>query len=508
MINMLRNIRFPVTGEFDLQREIGKKLGIPGSEVELVSVLRKAVDTRRKDQPIYDYTVSLRNRIEHPDLSVVPETEIPKSLPVETNDKHPFIIGMGPAGLFCALAMVRNGFQPILFDQGERLEQRSRRVEEFWKHGILDADSNVQSGEGGAGAFSDGKLTSRNRDWHIDQVYSELIRFGADPSISYEALPHLGTDGIRKVVGMIRDHLISRGCQFRYRSKLTGIKIEGGHLKSVRINEEVYEPAILILALGNSARETFTMLNGSGLTLERKPFAVGVRIEHPQAIINRSVYGSEKWVRLLGPATYRLTYNGTYTFCMCPGGYVIGASSELGGCVTNGMSFASRNGKYCNSALVATVDANDFGTGLFAGMEFQQQIERASYRKGYLTPAQQVSDFRSDTASDPNLITSYRPGIYSRNLSTLFPKRLISGLKSALLKFDATIRDFSRGAVLIAPETRTSSPLRILRHQERRCCISCEEIFPIGEGSGYAGGIISSAADGFSLGLRLRIKEK
>lgn len=508
MIFNLRNIRFPVSEHYDLKREIGKKLGISALDVELNSVIRKAVDTRRKNQPIYDFTVAISNQIKHPDISPFLEVNTLEIPSIELQDIHPYIIGMGPAGLFCALAMVKNGLQPILFDQGDELIKRAAKVQSFWNGGTLDEDSNVQFGEGGAGAFSDGKLTSRGRDWFVQQVFSELIKFGADASIAHEALPHLGTDGIRNIVSRIREHLIEKGCQFRYSSKLSDIEIEQGQLKSVKINSEIHHPQVLILALGNSARPTFRMLHKRGLALEPKAFAVGVRIEQSQAIINNSIYGSEKWVGILGPATYRLTHNGTYTFCMCPGGYVIGAASEQGTVVTNGMSFASRTGVRCNSALVTSVGSQDYGDGLFAGLEFQQRIEKAAFRNGYHAPAQMVDDFLRARVSDKLSTSTYQPETYSGNLSTLFPVKLVNNLESALRKFNITVFDFCKDAILIAPETRSSSPLRIMRHKESRCSISCSDIFPIGEGSGYSGGIVSSAADGYSLGLRLLPENK
>lgn len=503
MIFNLRNIRFPVSQHYDLKGEIGKKLGIASQDVELSSIIRKAVDTRRKNHPIYDFTVAITNSIEHLDINPYPEVNIPEFPPIVQQDKHPYIIGMGPAGLFCALAMVNNGLQPILFDQGDELVKRAVNVQDYWSNGALDEDSNVQFGEGGAGAFSDGKLTSRSRDWCVQEVYSQLIRFGADASIAHEALPHLGTDGIRTVVSKIREYLLEKGCQFQYSSKLTDIEIDQGHLKSIRINNETHHPQTLILALGNSARQSFRMLHKKGLALEPKPFAVGVRIEQSQALINNSIYGSEKWVPILGPATYRLTHNGTYTFCMCPGGFVIGAASEQGTVVTNGMSFASRTGDRCNSALVTSVDSQDYGSGLFAGVDFQQHIEKAAGLNGYHAPAQMVDDFLLDRVSSSKIISTYQPGTYSGNISTLLPNKLSNGIKSALHKFNSTVYEFCKEAVLIAPETRSSSPLRILRHKENRCSISCADIYPIGEGSGYSGGIISSAADGYSLGLRL-----
>ncbi len=500
---ILRNIRFPVSPEYDLNKEIAKKLRIPFSAVRLHAIQRKAVDCRRKNQPVYDFTVVLDQEISsHLDVLPFAEPSAPSYSPIVCKDPHPYIIGMGPAGLFCALEMVKNGLKPILFDRGSRLEDRATKVATFWSGGDLDVNSNVQFGEGGAGAFSDGKLTSRGRDRDFMRVFEHLISFGADPAISYEALPHLGTDGIRAIVANIRNYLIAQGCEFRYNSTLEDMRIETGKLTSVTINGEQHTPELLILAIGNSARKTFRQLAKRGIKLEPKPFAVGFRIEHLQERINRAIYGKKTWEDILGPATYRLAHQSTYSFCMCPGGEVVAASSEEGGVVTNGMSYSSRDGKYANSAIVSVADASIYGEGLFKGVEFQEQLERQAWTKSYHAPAQELSEFLYGKRKQGDLISTYRPGVYSGNISTLLPVILTNKIKTALHKFGTTIDEFCVEAVLIAPETRTSSPIRILRDEQSLACLGTERVFAIGEGSGYSGGIVSSAADGVRLGMR------
>ncbi|MDZ4183122.1 MAG: hypothetical protein U1B83_09615, partial [Candidatus Cloacimonadaceae bacterium] len=457
----------------------------------------------------YDFSLMLAFDAAPPsdkDLALYEPIALPEIAPILCRDPHPYIIGMGPAALFSALAMVKNGLKPCLFDRGDDLISRAEAVKRFWQDGLLDEDSNVQFGEGGAGAFSDGKLTSRSRDPVVQDVFDLMVEFGAPPEICHEALPHLGTDGIRALVLRIREYLIAHGCRFHYRHSLQDLQIRNGRVASVMINGERHQPEILILAPGNAARDTFAMLGGRGVHLEAKPFSVGFRIEQNQAAIDRAVYGSEHWAKILGPASYRLTdkNSGSYTFCMCPGGSVVGASSEKGGIVTNGVSFAARNEKWCNSAVVTGVDDKIYGSGLFDGILFQRQIESKAFHPGYFAPAQDASSFIKGSYKQSTISGSYQPGLYCCDISTLLPKGVAQKLKSALQKFDRIIHAFSDDALLIAPETRTSSPIRIVRDRNLLCSVSADNLFPVGEGSGYAGGIISSAADGFRSGIRFR----
>lgn len=505
----LRNLRFPVRREYDLSAEIARKLKLPPDSFTLVEIVRQAVDTRKKDRPIYDFTVLVDFPgpvPKDPDLAEH-NTPAPQAEPgIFLNDRHPYIVGMGPAGLFCALALVEQGLQPVLFDRGDALEQRSALVGSFWNGGSLDPESNVQFGEGGAGAWSDGKLTSRGSGPEIRAVYELLIRFGARPEIRYQALPHLGTDVIRQVFRQLREYLTEQGCGFHYRSRLEDLELSAGKVSRLRINGDWHSPQTVVIGLGNAASDTFRTLSQRGVALEPKPFAVGFRIEQSQARIDELVYGSGKWKEILGAASYRLTAPGGYTFCMCPGGFVIAASSEAEGVVTNGMSLAARGEALCNSAVVTSVGAADFGDGLWDGLEFQRAIEKSAYQPGYLAPAQPAELFLNGLQCTDKLVGSYRPGIYSRDLGELFPPALTARLKSALISFDKVLRGFNSDALLIAPETRTSSPVRILRDKIGLNSPSAANLYPIGEGSGYAGGIISSAVDGYRLGKRMRVK--
>ncbi|MCB5247179.1 MAG: hypothetical protein LHW57_04035 [Candidatus Cloacimonetes bacterium] len=506
-IYTLRNLRFPARPDFSLAAETSRKLGLPASAIQIQRIVRKALDTRRRGQPVYDFTLQLSFSAEvPPSKDLTPFEPLPEAIhaPIPATDLHPFIIGMGPAGLFCALAMVANGLQPWLFDRGDALDKRAEKVTEFWRRGSLDKDSNVQCGEGGAGAWSDGKLTSRGSDPALQQVFDQLLRFGAPPETAFEALPHLGSDGIRALVHKLRTHLLEQGCRFFYRHSLEDLEVRAGKVSRVQINSSWHSPQMVVLALGNAARETWRQLKHRGVELEPKPFALGFRIEQAQDRINTLVYGEGPWPEFLGPASYRLTAKTGFTFCMCPGGQVIAAASEQGGVVTNGMSFAARAGRWANSAVVTPVNSDDYGDGLWSGVELQRQLEKLSFREAFLAPVQSARAFMGGEADTEAPGSTYLPGVFPADLNAIFPPQISSRLRSALIRFDQVLPGFSQNAVLTAPETRTSSPIRILRDKEKLNCAGIYNLYPVGEGSGYAGGIVSSAADGWRLGQRVR----
>lgn len=496
---LLRNLRIPVGEEPGLELAVSRKLGVLTTSFSIVQILRKALDTRRKGHPIWDYSLELSfpdNEFSHKDLLPYKVDSWPE-FPIKQIPDNPVIIGMGPAGLFAALALVERGFKPRIYDQGFDLGTRAVHVRDFWEKGDLREDSNVQFGEGGAGAFSDGKLTSRGNNPVISRIYELLIEFGANPNIAFEALPHCGTEGIRGIVSGIREYLLTKGASISYGAKLTDLEITDGRLRRIRINEDWEDCHTMILALGNSAQDTFRMLAKRGLAMEAKDFAVGFRIEHSQAQINRAIYGNEKWAETLGAATYRLASGNVYSFCMCPGGEVIASASASGSVVTNGMSYSARAGAYCNSAIVTPVDKQVFGSRLFDGMDYQRMIEEKSFYAGYYAPAQKIEDFMHGQCSENKFFTTYKPGYVSHDLSQIYPNRQTELIKSSLQKFNDIVHDFTRNAVLIAPETRTSCPVRIIRDKTLLSSPGCKDIYPVGEGSGYAGGIISSAADAY-----------
>ena len=498
-----------MSASYDLVAEIRRKTGLTSEAYRIDRTLRLAVDTRKSGQPYYDATLVLESDNLPPRIKdIAPFSEpgwdpIPR---VQIPDKHPAIIGMGPAGLFCALAMVENGLKPRIYDRGDALEERASKVQSFWRDGCLDPNSNVQFGEGGAGAFSDGKLTSRSRSAETSHIIDQMIRFGAPEDIAFQALPHLGTDGIRAMVVSLRHHLMEQGCTFHYRSHLDDIRITSGKIAAISINGCWSDEHTVVLAPGNASRDTFRMLQKAGVMLEPKAFAIGFRIEQRQELINRAVFGKGDWERIMGPASYRLVdrNSGCYTFCMCPGGFVINASSEADSITTNGMSFHARDQEYCNSAVVYPISADQLG-GVFAGVELQERIERQAFRTGYLAPAQDCGDFLHGKAGGADIVVSTRPGVYRGDISTLFPSPIPDKLKSALHKFGSILKGFHTASVLIAPETRTSSPIRIQREPGGLSALNVTGLYPAGEGSGYAGGIISSAVDGWKVGSGFRI---
>ncbi len=510
-MKIIKNISIELNQGQDLSRAIKKKLDIEVSGDE-IAIQRKSLDARKRNKLKYNYTILIKSDIDinHPDI-------IPFKQPIpyittekKISDNRPFIIGAGPAGLFAALAMVEKGLKPMIFDRGEALEERAIKVKEYWNSGKLDCESNVQFGEGGAGTFSDGKLTSRSNDYYTHKVSDLLIKFGADPIIAYEALPHLGTDKLRSIIRKIRQHLINNGAEFHWRSKLEAITVVNNMVESINIGGQCFKPETIILAPGNGARDTFLELD-KHIGMETKPFSIGFRIEHPQHFINTSFYGEKTDISLTGAASYRLTSKyknrGIYSFCMCPGGYVIASASEDRSIVTNGMSFNNRNNRYANSAVVVTVNDQDFGSKIKQAIEFQRTIETRSFNKenpGF-APAQSAYDFVKGTKSGKKIKCSYTPGIFNYEIDQLFTNDLSRALKQGLINFDHRSRGFIRNGVIIAPETRTSSPVRIVRDKITRASISATNLYPVGEGSGYAGGIISSAMDGYKTGQMFRV---
>jgi len=501
---LVKNIQIPVSREYDLRDALAKKFCINKNSVNGIEILRKALDARKKNNLKFNFTILVKDlpNIKHPDVIPYREPEPYILEEKKLSDKKPFIIGAGPAGLFSALGLVEKGFQPVIFDRGEQLENRINKVNAFWEKGKLDENSNVQFGEGGAGTFSDGKLTSRSRDYYSNQVYDYLIKFGAAKNIKYEALPHLGTDKLKKIILNIRNFLIENGCEFNWNHKLNNLVLNDGKLKEVIINKTAHKPEMLILAIGNAARDTFKMLDTFN-AVTSKPFAVGVRIEHEQSFINEAFYGEGTNISLTGPATYRLTAKkdscGIYSFCMCPGGFVIGATSEKEHLVINGMSFNDRGNQYANSAIVASVDVRDFGRGNLAGVNFQRKIERNCFSdsKKYYAPAQFADDFMNNKISSREILSSYKPGVNPIDINNLLQGSLVQNLKYGLQIFEKRVPGFISKGTLIAPETRTSSPVRMVRDRQSLYSIIADNLYPVGEGSGYAGGIISSAVDGY-----------
>ncbi|MDA8233322.1 MAG: FAD-binding protein [Clostridia bacterium] len=506
-------------GARELLRAVARKLGTMEENIRSYRVVRQSVDARNKENIRFVYTVDvevaknpkglLAKHRTNPHLKEVqPFRYQPPQAGVEPLGCRPVVVGAGPAGIFAALTLARQGYRPLVLERGQDVDTRTKDVAHFWAAGELNLDSNVQFGEGGAGTFSDGKLTTRIDDPRVEVVLATLVEAGAPEEIGFMQKPHVGTDILRRVVTNLRQELVALGGEVRFGAMVTGLLVEQGRLRGVVANggQEV-EAEVVVMATGHSARDTYQALHQAGVELQAKPFAMGVRIEHPQGLIDQAQYGSMAGHPKLGAADYHLTYQNkeagraAYTFCMCPGGQVVAAASEAGRVVTNGMSDFARDSGVANSALVVSVEPKDFGgTHPLAGMEFQQDWEDRAYRAGgggYKAPAQTVGDFLAGRpGSDLEGLGTYRPGLTPVDLHSCLPTYVSAILEEAIVDMDRRLRGFnSAQAVLTGIETRTSAPVRIIRGEDRQA-IQMEGLYPAGEGAGYAGGIVSAAVDG------------
>ncbi len=491
-----------------LEEKIQKKYRI--KKIKSFRISKKSIDARRKNDVHYVYSIDVetdndkhyigKNAVLHEESKYeFPEGKIP--------DKPIVIAGMGPAGFMCGLTLAKNGYKVIICERGKCVEDRKKDVEKFWSRGELNPESNVQFGEGGAGTFSDGKLTTGINDFRIRYILNEFYNHGAPKEILYNSKPHIGTDNLSKMAQAIRYDIIANGGEIKFSSKVTDIIIRDGKLIAVKIlgpnGEEIIETDNFVLAVGHSARDTFEMLKDRGVKMQRKPFSVGVRIEHSQEMINKSQYGD--FYKRLGAADYKLSVHldngrGVYTFCMCPGGYVVASASETGGVVTNGMSYFDRSGENANSAVLVNIVPDDFaGDDVLAGIHFQREIEHKAYEYGgkdYKAPAQRVGDFLGIKEKGIAVDPTYNPGVCWTKLDNIFPDFVTDSLKEGIFAMDKKLRGFAdAGAVITAPETRSSSPVRVLRDKETMMS-NIIGLYPCGEGAGYAGGITSAAVDG------------
>lgn len=515
---IIRNIKLPLgKSEKSLKALAAKALRIDEKLITRLTITKKSIDARKKPEVYYLYSVAVsvkgdEKRILNKNAknsNIAEYRPFSYEIPSVMSKTRPVIVGFGPAGMFAGLVLSKAGLQPIIIERGSDVTARTKAVKLFWETGKLDTSSNVQFGEGGAGTFSDGKLNTGTHDKRISWVLSQLHKFGASVNITYDAKPHIGTDVLSTVVKNIREHIISLGGEVHFNTKLTKIKKQDNILTAITVqdNEKEYDILCsdLILAIGHSARDTFEMLYSDGIKMEPKAFSMGVRIEHYQNDIGNAQYGSA--YTSLPSADYKLNCrlpdgSSAYTFCMCPGGYVVAAASEEGTVVTNGMSYSDRGGENANSAVLVTLSPEDFpDTHTLSGMYWQREIEKRAYEYGggnYKAPAQKVGDFLNGTpsASQGTVAPTYRPGVIWGDIREVLPKKITDTLMGAIPALGEKLKGFdSPDAVMTAPETRSSSPVRILR-DETLNSLSLTGLYPCGEGAGYAGGITSAAVDG------------
>lgn len=503
------------TSQEELLQQTANKLRIKLENISDFKIVKQSIDARKKPGIRLVYSVSCQ--VDHSariagagDVKILEELEeeaiLPGSKPV---DGRPLVIGTGPAGLFCGLVLAQYGYRPIVLERGQRVEERSRTVEDYWKTGRLNTETNVQFGEGGAGTFSDGKLTTRINDRRCEKVLEEFRSFGAPEEISYKAKPHIGTDNLKRVVANMRKEIERLGGTVHFNTKAADLIIRSGRICGVTTGSgETIETNVAVLAIGHSARDTFQMLYDRGVPFQQKPFSIGVRIEHPQELIDYAQYGTASGHPALGAADYQLFQKGTqrtaYSFCMCPGGIVVAAASEPQSIVTNGMSEFSRSRENANSALVVSVGPGDFATQHpLGGMEFQRKWERLAYAAGGSSnsaPVQRLEDFLEGRAGGLGSVRpSYTGETRCADINLCLPPYVTDCMKQAIPYFDRKLKGFGlKDALLTGVETRTSSPVRIPRNELLEC-IGIEGLYPCGEGAGYAGGIVSAAVDGIKV---------
>lgn len=506
MLQKLSNLRLPIG--FDEQTIIScinKKFG----GYKFVKLDKLSLDSRRKNDIHYIASVVVdgkpnSNMAEY----VQPKVSVKQLVDCKVKlDKRPIIIGSGPAGMFAGLVLAHFGLNPLILEGGDRVENRSKIVTNFNLGGALDCDTNIQFGEGGAGTFSDGKLNTGISSEYISVMLNEFVKHGASKEILYLAKPHIGTDVLKEVVKNIRQTIESLGGEYKFKTKVQELVIKNGKVCGVKACGVVYESDNVILACGHSARDTIRKLYSQGVNMSAKPFAVGARVEHTQQLIDNAQYGNTKG---LPPADYKLSHrladgSGCFTFCMCPGGYVMPSMSEQNTVVTNGMSEFKRDSGFANSAVLVGIEPKNFGEGVFAGIEYQERLEKIAFEVGgnYSAPAVKVVDFIAGRKSlgVENYKSTYARGLVSSDFRQIFDKKIVNGMCEGLVGFGKKIQGFDKNGILIGVESRSSSPVRIER--DERGMSNIVGLYPCGEGAGYAGGITSSAVDGIKIALKV-----
>ena len=501
----IKNIKVDVIDN-NLEDKLYKILNT--KSIKNIKINKRSIDARKEDiYYVYEVDVEVDNEEKYLNIEGISKTPDEEYKYVVTGEKtlnnRPIIVGAGPSGLFCAYFLAEAHYNPIIVERGKKIDDRVKDVENFWNNDILDKNSNVVFGEGGAGTFSDGKLNTlkKDKDFIQKKMFEIFVENGASEEILYDAMPHIGTDKLREVIKNMREKIISMGGEFKFSTTLTDLIIDNNRIVGIEVNnKEIIDTDVVILALGHSAKDTFKMLYEKKLEITSKPFAVGIRIEHNKDMINEAQYG--KYKDYLPAAYYKLTNNvngrGVYTFCMCPGGYVINSSSEDDGIVINGMSNYKRDSYNSNSAVIVTVNEKDYGNNPLDGIKFQEELEKKAFieGKGYI-PVQLYKDLKENKVS--NSFKSVKPVFKSKytfaNINNILPKEIICSIINSIDSFDKKIKGFACGdAIISAVETRTSSPIRIIRDDNLESSI--KGVYVIGEGAGYAGGITSSGMDG------------
>ena len=502
------NIKLPPDySDADLKRAAAKKLSTDIDNIKSIKIIRKSIDARKTPRYVLSVAADLI------DYSGIHGEKYEETKPIniirKKFKKRPVIAGYGPAGIFAALVLAKSGAEPIILERGKSADKRKADIDRFFSGGVFSENSNIQFGEGGAGMFSDGKLATGIKSPYIKNIFETFVKCGAPEEILFSAKPHIGSDVLPKVVKNLRRETERLGGEFRFETCLTGIKLKDGKVCAALCGGEEIETDNILLSVGHSSRDTFGMLYDLGAEMEAKPFAVGCRIEHLQKDINAAQYGDS--ASLFPPADYKLSCHlasglSVYTFCMCPGGYVVNSSSEQGGIVTNGYSESSRDGENANSALLVGISPKTLGGDLWAGLRLQREIERKAYNitGSFKAPCQTVGDFLKGSASTAfgEIRPTYKEGVVPSDISLCLPRYVAEALREGIKIFAQKIRGFDRyDALLTAPETRSSSPVRIVRDADMQSNI--KGLYPAGEGSGYAGGITSSAVDGIRSALKM-----
>ena len=504
----------------DLKAAILKRLGITATELQGYTLFRRGYDARKRNAIVLVYTVDVEVKNEAallkkniPHVTIAPDMSyrvVAQASPEET--ERPVVIGTGPCGIFAGLLLAQMGFRPIILERGKEVRERTKDTWGLWRKGKLDPESNVQFGEGGAGTFSDGKLHSQIKDpkFYGRKVLTEFVKAGAPEEIMYVSKPHIGTFRLVGMVEKMRHNIEALGGEIRFQSRVADIEINNEQVCGVVLaNGERIATQHVVLAVGHSARDTFEMLHRRGVYMEAKPFSIGFRIEHPQSVIDSARFGANAGNPLLGAADYKLVHHASngrsvYSFCMCPGGTVVAATSEKNCVVTNGMSQYSRNERNANSGIVVGITPEDYPGDVLAGVEFQRKWEARAFElggKNYCAPGQRVGDFLAGrpSAALGDVTASYTPGVTPTDLASALPDYAIAAIREALPAFEKQIKGFAMNdAVLTGVETRTSSPLRIKRGNDFQS-INIRGLYPAGEGAGYAGGILSAAVDGIEV---------